>query len=317
MVFRRWLVPLLLSLTLLVLAGSSFGACKTKPLSGAAFNKATQMGLQLLQTLELHQPEIALVGRVGSDLSGYGLTYSHMGIVRRDHPAGKWVFTHLLNHCKQSSSSLYEEGLITFFTDSPFRYQAILVIPKPALQKELSRLIKSGAASDLHEEKYSVLANPFSTKYQNSNQWILELLSVAKSIFLPADQRQNALQLAKDFGYQPERVKIGFFKQLGAAIFSPNVRFDDHSDGAVQNGIYPFVSVRSVIRFLKQNSDISLISELKLKRANRLIYRASQTENPLMIQNKSIRQHKPATQQSTQNAAIQKAQSANHFWQAN
>ncbi len=239
--------------------------CERKGLSKDALDKATTMGIKLYHELEHHNPEMALVARVGSDLSRYGMTYSHMGIVRRNHPAGKWIFTHLLNQCGQPTSSLFDEGLITFFTDSPFRYQALLVIPDSELQGEISRMFARGDAKKLHEKQYSVLANPNKTVFQNSNQWILEMIAVAKSIYLPAGKRNNAQQLVYDFGYKPDYVKLGILKQLSVKLFENNVHFSDHDKTARSTGSFPFVSVRSLVKFLLDNGDVLLIKEISLE----------------------------------------------------
>lgn len=256
---HRWLMSGLLYVVCAVLAGHVL-ACEARKLSVDEYQKSTKMALNLLQALEVHQPRLALISRVGSDLSVYGLTYSHIGFVRRDHPAGKWVVTHLLNHCKRATSSLHDEGLIPFFSDTPFRYQAQLLIPRPALQGEIESMLVNGKAQRLHEKRYSVIAHAERAKFQNSNQWVLEVLAVAKSLFLPGDQRVNALQLAKEQGYHAERIKPGLFKTLGAMLFSPNVRFADH-DGTEE---YPVVSVRSIVEFLTLNKDLIALEEIKL-----------------------------------------------------
>lgn len=247
-------------LSFIVYSGHAL-ACEARHLSVPEYQKSTEMALKLHDALERYQPEVALLARVGSDLSAYGLTYSHVGFVRRNHPAGKWIVTHLLNHCKQATSSLFDEGLIPFFSDAPFLYQAQLLIPRPALQNELARLLANGEAESLHERRYSVIAHAGRTQYQNSNQWVLEVLAVAKSLFLPSDQRVNALRLATEQGYAAERIKLGVLKTLGAMLFSPNVQFSDHDN----SGRYPVVSVRSIVNYLQKNNDLMTIKEINLQ----------------------------------------------------
>jgi hypothetical protein len=43
--------------------------------------------------------QVALITRVGQDLSRYGQRYSHMAYVWRDHPKGRWTVVHELNQC--------------------------------------------------------------------------------------------------------------------------------------------------------------------------------------------------------------------------
>ena len=167
-------------------------------------------------------------------------------MVFRNHPKGKWVFTHLLVRCGETESKLYDEGAITFFSDNPHKYQAVLIVPNPVLQIELEKILLEGKARNLHEGRYSVIANPKNPLYQNSNQWVLEMLAVAKSIYLTSDQRRNAIKLAMEYGFRPEIVKVGFFKRHLAAMFHPYVKLDDHSQDDRLNGKFPVVTVKSI-----------------------------------------------------------------------
>ncbi|MEM7194623.1 MAG: DUF2145 domain-containing protein [Pseudomonadota bacterium] len=258
---------------LLVWSVHSHAECRQTHLSVADFEKSTAIGLQLLERLEALQPQVALVGRVGSDLEKYGIKYSHAGLVFRDHPKGKWVFTHLLNRCATRHSELFDEGIIPFFSDTPHKYEAILVIPDRAIQSELQRLLLIRNSRNLHGIEYSALANPFSDQYQNSNQWILEMIAVAKSIYLPEGSRRNALFLAKEQGYLPDTVKVGFFKKIAASVTVKNISFDDHDARTRRSGHYPFVSVRSLIEYLKRNEDIERIEELAIDQPIRTVFR--------------------------------------------
>lgn len=239
-------------------------ACDIKPIDADSLQKSTALGLQLVERLEHYQPNVAIVARAGSDLRQYGLHYSHAGLIFRNHPKGKWVFTHLLNHCATAESDLFDEGAIAFFADAPFKYDALLVIPKADIQRELERLLHNRISEKLHEQKYSAIANPESDAYQNSNQWVLEMIAVAKSVYLPEDQRKNALFLASEQGYQPSWVKAGLFKRIGASLTRKNVRFDDHSEDNQISGKFPFVSVKSLVDYLLRNNDIIQHESLSL-----------------------------------------------------
>ncbi len=283
----------------------SLAACKQETISQDAFNKASNLGVKLIEQLERLNPRVALVGRAGTDLSKYGLKYSHAGLVFRNHPKGKWVFTHLLVRCGETVSKLYDEGAITFFSDNPHKYQAILIVPNPALQIELEKLLLEGTARNLHEGRYSVIANPDKLLYQNSNQWVLEMLAVAKSIYLPADQRRHAIKLAMEYGFQPETVKVGFFKRHLAAMFHPHVKLDDHSQDDRLSGKFSVVTVKSIKQFLEINHDVESITEIDLLGSRTNTY---QPPTPKTKPHLTIRHRQPVSRRTSQSS------SATDFW---
>ena len=105
-----------------------------------------------------------------------------------------------------------------------------------------------------------MIAYPFSTKYQNSNQWVLEFLAAAQAG--GAVTRESAQEYLKDGGYIPDLVWISGFKRFGASLFRANVRFDDHPDAESENGRYSFVSVRSILRYLDKSGGLKSRSEI-------------------------------------------------------
>ncbi len=261
-------------------------ACENAQIKVTDFKKALTMALKLHYFLEEHQPEVALVGRVGSDLSRYGLTYSHMGIVIRDHPKGKWIFTHLLNHCNSDQAALFDEGLIPFFTDNPYHYQAVVILLKPQLEKELKNLLKKGIGERIFEHHYNMLANPYALDSQNSNQWLLEVIASAQSIFLNAGQRVDAQTILKLSGYQAEKIRLSVWQKIGIR-FKNNVNLagQPHWNSA------EFVSVRSIIDYLKYNQQVQSETTLLLNDNH------SQTTFKPIYQKKAVKVSVEAAQQ--------------------
>ncbi len=243
---RLWWLLLMAALGLggRALAGT---ACEAYRPDVTAYLGATQLALRSLAVLEDSGADLALVGRVGADLSRHGLKYSHMGIVFRRHPKGRWLFVHLLNQCGGDRSGLYDEGLLNFFMDDPHRLEAVIMIPSPSLQRKLARTLAKGAGHALHQPRYSMLAYPFSTTYQNSNQWVLELIAAAQSGGADRGLIQAHLRAT---GYQPDRVRLSALERLGAALTRANISFTDHPLSERLNGEYSVVTVSSVLRYL-------------------------------------------------------------------
>ena len=216
--------------------------------------KKIMQGLELAQLsklrLDASQAEVAIIARVGQDLSKYHLRYSHLGLVRRA-ANGRWLVLHELNQCGTAESNLFEEGLGNFFMDSPFAFETMLLIPSRELQKKLLTSIDSGQARQMHQHRYNMLAYAYSTRYQNSNQWALEVLAAAQANDVKISQREQAQAWLKLASYQAETLHIPALTRLGARMFKANVSFDDHPMDRRMSGLIDTVTVESIARFLQ------------------------------------------------------------------
>lgn len=243
---------------LLALAGAAALSFSVPALAGRACDDttpsteqtlmATRMAEQVLSTLDALPDKVVLIGRMGQDLSKYGLTYSHMAFAVREESG--WNVVHELNTCGTADSALYEQGMVDFFSDNPFQYKAGIWRLQPALQERLFTALHGKAAARMHNAHYNMLMYPFSTKYQNSNAWVLELLAYAMA---PQDEvatRAEAQDWLKRTGYTPTQLEIGAMTRLGARISKANIAFDDHPGELRWNGKIQTVTVVSVISYL-------------------------------------------------------------------
>lgn len=241
-----------------VLAGS---ACEEQSLSPEAVAGASRLGVALYQTLEAQGASLAVVGRVGSDLSEQGLVFSHAGLAVRE--AGHWTVVHLLNHCGSDRSALYDEGLVNFFLDHPHAYQAAVAFVSPETVAALHAALAGGQlAGQLHEPRYNTIAHPRSQAFQNSNQWLLEF-TVAAVEGIPGDRQAVQAHLG---AFQPDIVRVSLGKRVGAGLFRANVDFMDHPFADRVRGEYQVVTVRALIRWLLQTGRLTQLQVLELGR---------------------------------------------------
>ena len=263
---RRALAPLVLRLVLgLAIASGATGRaaaaeCELVPNTLAQVRQAVRAGTRLVDRLDETGAELAIVGRIGSDQSERGIRYTHAGLAWREHPAGRWHFVHLLNHCGSARSELFDDGPVTFFMERPFRYDAWVMVPDEELQRSLLELLRRGVDGRLHEPRYSSIAHPFRTRFQNSNQWLLELVALALHPEGPST-RERAQQVLRLEGFEPERVRLGFFERIGARRMD-NVSLADHSRGERRAGGYAYVSVASIARFLERVGVLAMAFEI-------------------------------------------------------
>jgi hypothetical protein len=226
-------------------------ACHAEPLSVTEVRRSMALAERSFAALDASGARVALVARAGQDLSQYGVEYSHMGIAVRDHPGGRWTVVHELNDCGTASSALYEDGVGNFFLTDLFRYRAQLVIPGAALQARLAALMAGRTARRLHEPHYNMLSYVYGTRYQNSNQWVLELLASADAPDGEVATRAEAQARLKRQGYRPPTVHIPAAVRLGARMFRANVAFDDHPFDRRMAGQIDTVTTGAVLSWVR------------------------------------------------------------------
>lgn len=236
-------------LTTQVRAGSN---CEDAKISAENVERAMNLAFKTRQALDALGAQVALVARVGQDLSKYHLRYSHLAYVWRDHPQGRWLVVHELNQCGTAQSALYNEGLGNFFLDNMFAYEALILIPSSTVQTKIAAMLASNTPLKMHASHYNMLAYPFSTQYQNSNQWVLETIAVASASDRRIGSRDDAQAWLKMAGYQPDTLNISAGERLGGRLFRANIAFDDHPFGRRMAGKIDTVTVESLIRFNKQ-----------------------------------------------------------------
>ena len=228
--------------------------------------KALTLAHRSRAALEESGAEVALIARVGQDLSRFRVRYSHYGYAVRNHAAGRWVVLHQLNLCGSQESAIYAEGLGNFFLDDMFAYETLILVPAPEIQRRLARALASEVPLALHTLSYNMLAYAFSTRYQNSNQWGLEVFAAATAREAAAlANRGQAQAWLKLNGYRPITVEIDAATRLGARITRANIAFDDHPFERRMAGQIDTVTAESVFRFVEQREASSRRIHLALE----------------------------------------------------
>lgn len=202
--------------------------CEEKPAEPAAVAQGMNLAVATARQLDASGAQVVVLARAGQDLGKYGLRWSHLGFAYRDEAEGKpvWRVLHKLNHCGTAESALYRQGLGEFFLDRPHRYEAAFVVLDAGLQARLLPILRDNQrGAVMNERQYNMVAYPWSTRYQQSNQWAIETLAMAGG---GAGDRRQAQDWLRAQGYQPSVLKLGTFTRLGARVTAANIAFDDH-----------------------------------------------------------------------------------------
>ncbi|ABC28455.1 conserved hypothetical protein [Hahella chejuensis KCTC 2396] len=113
---------------------------------------------------------------------------------------------------------------IDFFSGAKV-LKAGVIIPTPALQQRILESIESGILQSVHNKNYSVVSNPFNTKYQNCTEYVLDILFA--SIYQTDSVKQ--IKVNQHAWFQPQEIKLGPLKGLLAPLIAKEFRTSDHS----------------------------------------------------------------------------------------
>lgn len=224
--------------------------CEQRPPTADAVSRGLALAERTAAALDASGGSVVVLARAGQDLSAHGLRWSHFGFAYRTAQRGPWRVVHKLNHCGATDAALYRQGLGEFFLDDPFRYEAAYVVLDPALESALLNVLADDrAVQRLHAADYNMVAYPWSTRFQQSNQWALETLAAARG-GEGVRSRTDAQAWLRQAGYRPSTLQLGTMQRLGARLTSANITFDDHPTGERFAGRIETVTVDSVFAWL-------------------------------------------------------------------
>jgi len=185
----------------------------------AAYNE------ELVSYLDENQTELAVISRAGQvrDKLPEGINYTHSAFVISDEDSGYKVYNLYHGEEDRRSSYLIADSIPDFL--GPTRARDIgLLIPTPEFQSKLKAHILSSDYGNMHTDTYSLISNPFDTRFQNCNEFLLdEMASVA---FAVKDRGQIKEQLKKLM--DPTKIKAGFIRRHIAPFVDERLIMDDH-----------------------------------------------------------------------------------------
>lgn len=186
---------------------------------------------------------IARVGRPTEDLPK-GIHYTHTAIAVYSAITlqnGEVVNGYAIHNLYQDNSDKSKSVLMTdypvdFFWGA-YELKAGVVIPTQALQSKIIAAINEGKNKTLHNPKYSVLASPFNSMYQNCTEHTLDVINAA--IYDTTNKAQLKLNATAHFDAQ--RVRTNRFKLFLGATFMDDVTTRDHK-GRVKTATFTSIA---------------------------------------------------------------------------
>ena len=179
---------------------------------------------------------LAFIARAGrpSDELPVGVTFTHVGIAvysKIQTSDGRllpgYATYNLYQNADQSNKSeLVQDYLLDFFLGVQ-ELKAGIIIPQRKLQKKLLEMISAGSWRELHNPRYSLIANPFTSQYQNCTEFILDIMHAA--IYQTMD-RSRIKAITRDF-YSPYRIRKNPLAVVVGGMLRKEIAVTDH-DGA-------------------------------------------------------------------------------------
>ncbi|HKX41853.1 MAG TPA: DUF2145 domain-containing protein [Burkholderiaceae bacterium] len=201
-------------------------------ISAAEQDRLLRFAAVVKQTLDRSDRSVALIARSGMDLSRFGVRYSHAGISLKASPNGAWSVRQLYYACDESRPRLFDQGMAGFLigTDDPSTgYASIVLLPQAEGEALARTSLDPRLALELLGADYSANAYAYSTRYQNCNQWVMELIASAWGQLDPArPAREEAQRWLQAQGYAPAAVDVGSHALMFAAQFVPLIHVTDH-----------------------------------------------------------------------------------------
>ena len=212
-------------------SASSQGLCESAtPLDAVHKDRRLRLVARLRQVLEDSGRSVALVARSGLDLARFGQRYSHAGVSLRDSPNTPWSVRQLYYACDEAQPRIFDQGLAGFLLAAdaqPDAHVTLLLLPAEASDALAEAALARRRALDLLAPRYSANAHAFSTRYQNCNQWVAELLATAWAPGGTVGTRAQAQHWLRAQGYEPHRFE-GSALTYWLARFVPLLHHDDH-----------------------------------------------------------------------------------------
>ena len=124
-----------------------------------------------------------------------------------------WSVRQLYFACDEGRPRLYDQGLAGFVlgTDDPsVGYVSIVWLPREQAAALERAALDNARALRLLAADYSANAYPFSLRYQNCNQWVIEMLAAAWGGLDDSDAlRARAQAWLSGQHYEPQAIDVG------------------------------------------------------------------------------------------------------------
>jgi len=204
--------------------------------------------------------DVALIARSGLDLHRLDVRYSHEGVALKDNDGRPWSVRELYYSCADHRPRVFDEGFTGFVmgTDDPdTSYVSLVFLPPERAAALRTTAVDRHHALGVLGASYSANAYPFSTRHQNCNQWVMELLAEAwggggdADTGSDADARARAQRWLRAQGYLPTVFTASAHPMMWLAELVPWLANDDHPAHELAHNRYNVSMPASIETFVQ------------------------------------------------------------------
>ena len=242
---------------------AALGHCpEPTALSAAQHDRLLRFASVIRTALRASGDSVALISRSGTDLARFGQRYSHAGISLRAGADTPWAVRQLYFDCDEGRPRLFDQGLAAFVQGMQrpaLGFVSVVLLPAADAQALETHALDTRLALTLLAAHYSANAYPFSTRYQNCNQWVAEILAMAWrggdiDTTEPLAVRALAQDWLRDAAYAPTVFTVGSRWLMWASTFSPWLHSDDHPTQDTDRLIYRVSMPSSLENFVRHRA---------------------------------------------------------------
>ena len=233
-------------------AGDAAASVRNEGSSQFPADQIAQFAKRVERRLAESGARVAVVSRVGRppDELPPGVRYTHVGLAVYSEITTKdggrlpgYAMYNLYQDEKQPDrSELVQDYPVDFFA-GVYALEAGIVVPKPTLQQRVLKMIRDGSYRRLHNPHYSVLANPYKTRFQNCTGFVLDVLVGA--LYRTGDIAQIETDIKAYFRAQP--IAVDPLKLALGSLLRGELALSDQQ-GPVRTATY-----ESLVAFMREH----------------------------------------------------------------
>ena len=226
-------------------------------LSADQQDKVFRFGGIIKAELEKSGQRMAVISRTGLDLSRFGFRYSHAGFSFKESQDTPWSVRQLYYACDEQKPRIYDQGMSGFLlgSDAPsIGYVSVVFLPSDQAAALERAALDNRRAVRLLGLTYSANAYPFSVRYQNCNQWVMELLAATLGDLDDtgdsSELRTQTQGWLKGKGYVPSAFDVRYRPLMWFGAFIPWLHSDDHPSEDIDQNVYRVSMPASIEAFI-------------------------------------------------------------------
>jgi len=223
-------------------AAESLRYCdRPAPASAEQHDRLLRFAAVVKAELDRSGRRVALLSRSGLDLSRFGVRYSHAGLALLASTHAPWAVRQLYFACDEQRPRIFDQGIPGFVLgthDAAAGFVSAVLLPTVNSHPVERTALDDAAALSLLGGSYSANAYPFSTRHQNCNQWLAELLALAWGAARDRPPREAAQAWLQAEGFAPTAFDVGSRLLMWLGLVIPWLHADDHPADDLERAVY-------------------------------------------------------------------------------